>query len=180
MASALEEKITLSSGEIESEIENPLIGFKEALRKNMRKVTKEAKKMLPRMIKRRLESGVEGEGYSRSYAIKKSLMTGESYSTSGPVDFEHSGQLLNSLEGRGRARPTRDEFRIWVGFRRQQRRPFKRSPNADPTKTRELTNRRLAEILNTTKRGTTPRPPLSVQPKEEASVMKQIAKNLAP
>jgi hypothetical protein len=180
MASALEKKITLSTGQIESTIENPLIGFKEVLRKNMRDVTKEAKKMLPRMIKRRLDSGIAGEGYSRSYAIKKSLMTGRSYSTSGPVDFKHSGQLLRSLEGRGRARPSQDEFRVWVGFRRQQRRSFKRSPNADPTKTTEITNRRLSEILNREKRGTEERPPLSVHRNEEREVMETIAKKLAP
>jgi len=179
MADAKSKNVQLSSGAIQSTLQgNPVAQFSDLLRRNMSKATKRLRRGMKKVVLRRLGAGVPNEGYRQSYAIKKSIMTGRSYTSSGPVDFQHSGQLKKALTAKGKANPAKNQIQVGLTFDKESRRPFKRSPGADPSKTRELTNTQVAQYLNREKSGSLPRGAIGLQPQEERRLLELVASSL--
>jgi hypothetical protein len=147
--SITEEARTFGSGDFRAHLAgDPLTHIQEQVQKNIHKVTRALKQeMVDMMKKRNKHDGADGTGYTKEYAAKKSRMTGRPYSGGQPYDYKWSGQLMSALEGRGRAKPSQGTMDVWVGFRRNNRRPIQKTPGSNPRRRRTISNKRLAEIL---------------------------------
>jgi hypothetical protein len=147
--SITEEARTFGTGDFAARLSgDPLTHIQEQVQKNIHKVTRTLKQEMVRMMKKRnLRDGDDATGYTKEYAAKKSRMTGRSYRAGESYDYKWSGQLFSALEGRGRAKPSQGTMDVWVGFRRNNRRPIQKTPGSNPRRRRTLSNTRLAEIL---------------------------------
>lgn len=151
----LEREVVLQEGQFISAIleGHPVQQFRSLFRNNINRATRIAKREMVDMVKTRISKGVQGAGYSEDYAKVKNEMPftpNRTYTEGGPVDFNFSGQLMKSLDGRGRAKPTKNEFTIWIGFdplNKRTSRP-RRLGATPPGVENELSHRELAEILN--------------------------------
>jgi len=147
--SITEEARTFGAGEFAARLSgDPLTHIQEQVQQNIHKVTRSLKQEMVKMMKNRNKTdGGEGTAYTKEYAAKKSRMTGRSYRAGQSYDYEWSGQLFSALEGRGRAKPSQGTMDVWVGFRRNNRRPIQKTPGSNPRRRRTISNKRLAEIL---------------------------------
>lgn len=148
--SITEEARTFGKGEFAARLSgDPLTHIQEQVQQNIHKVTRALKQeMVDMMKKRNKRDGAEGTSYTKEYAAKKNRMVdGRSYSQNEEYDYYWSGQLMSALEGRGRAKPSQGTMDVWVGFRRNNRRPIQKTPGSNPRRRRTISNKRLAEIL---------------------------------
>lgn len=164
--------------------ETPPEIVRKVVQNNMHAATRYIKEDMVKKIKDRLASGVEGQNYNTRWAKIKSLLTGRSYSAGGPVDLRHSGFMLDALEGRGRARPSKGEARVWANFRRDRRQGPAEYPHWPGGKVIKpnITNSELADILNgVTRRGkrdSQNRKPLALHEEEADEVLQSAVKRL--
>jgi len=147
--SITEEARTFGKGEFAARLSgDPLTHIQEQVQKNIHKVTRSLKQEMVKMMKNRNKrGGADGTSYTKEYAAKKSRMTDESYRAGQSYDYEWAGQLMSALERRGRAKPSQGTMDVWVGFRRNNRRPIQKTPGSNPRRRRTISNKRLAEIL---------------------------------
>jgi len=177
--SITEEARTFGAGEFAARLSgDPLTHIQEQVQHNIHKVTRSLKQEMVKMMKNRNKrDGADGTSYTKEYAAKKSRMTGGSYRAGQSYDYNWSGQLMSALEGRGRAKPSQGTMDVWVGFRRNNRRPIQKTPGSNPRRRRTISNKRLAEILT---KGlgnvdTPARAPFAIHRKEHPRLIRKTA-----
>lgn len=164
--------------------ETPPEIVRQVVSNNIQSATKYIKEDMVKKIKDRLAGGVDGQTYNSRWAMIKSLLTGKSYGTGGPVDLRHSGFMLDALEGRGRARPSKGTTRVWANFRRDSRQGRAEYPHWPGGKVVKpnITNSQLADILNGVtphgKRDSRNRKPLALHEEEADEVLESAIKRL--
>lgn len=178
-----EEARTFGTGDFRAKLSgDPLTSIQEQVQRNIHKVTRTMKQKMVDIMKKRNKSGSGGigTGYSKEYAAKKSRMTGRGYRAGESYDYNWSGQLFSALEGRGRAKPSQGTMDVWVGLRRNGRRPIKKTPGSRPSRRSRVGNTRLAQIL-TKGLGNVDTPskaPFTIHKDEHGTLIKETAREL--